>query len=370
MALEVLKTYGTEVLTSSDHNASNNHLLTYIKQNKDRILGDNAESTGVTAHDHKGTYGDVLGTDAIADSAVTTAKIADANVTTAKILDSNVTTAKIADNNVTTAKILNANVTTAKIADANVTEVKLESLLRYALRGYKVKCELVYQTSNLVTVTFPWSAPGDYVFSNITGIDVSLDVAGGGHVKNGVTPNEASKWYYLYLSNTYTLAHPAAANFLFTQSAAGESGYTLVGAVYNNAAQAIEPFDQYGQVVIWRDPVIVLNAGTSATYANIDCSAAVPANATLIKLVGFVIADADSSAGTAIHCYVTKNGISPAADNAQFLASITILNAGTISVSGSRDIISDSSQVIDYKVANTNAGNVAATIHVAGYHIR
>ena len=86
-----------------------------------------------------------VGTNAIADGAVTaiklatdaveTAKIKDANVTTAKIADGAVTGSKIAANAVETVKIKDANVTTAKIAtgavetakikDANVTTAKI-----------------------------------------------------------------------------------------------------------------------------------------------------------------------------------------------------------------------------------------------------
>lgn len=64
-----------------------------------------------------------LGTDSIADAAITTAKIADANVTSAKLAANAVVTAAITDANVTTSKILNANVTYGKIQ--NVTDQKL-----------------------------------------------------------------------------------------------------------------------------------------------------------------------------------------------------------------------------------------------------
>ena len=66
-----------------------------------------------------------LGSDYIADGAVTTAKIADGAVTTVKIADGAVTTAKIADRAVTTAKIADLAVTTAKIAAGAVTGTEL-----------------------------------------------------------------------------------------------------------------------------------------------------------------------------------------------------------------------------------------------------
>lgn len=70
--------------------------------------------------DHVHTFGtNVVGTTALVD----------ASVTTAKILDANVTTAKLADTSVTTAKIVDANVTTAKILDGNVTPLKIGSTL-------------------------------------------------------------------------------------------------------------------------------------------------------------------------------------------------------------------------------------------------
>ena len=68
---------------------------------------------------------DAVETDKIADANVTTAKIANSAVTTEKIATNAVTTAKIADNAVETAKINALAVTTEKIADKNVTLVKL-----------------------------------------------------------------------------------------------------------------------------------------------------------------------------------------------------------------------------------------------------
>lgn len=65
----------------------------------------------ISAHDHTGSgNGLQIGTNAIATSAVTTAKINDSAVTTAKINDLAVTTAKINDAAVTSAKIGTASV--------------------------------------------------------------------------------------------------------------------------------------------------------------------------------------------------------------------------------------------------------------------
>lgn len=477
MPLEVRKTYDPEILKSSDYNADNNHLLTYIKQNKDRIVGDNAESTGVTPHDHEGTYGKVLGTDALEDSAVTTAKINDGDVTTDKldadavdntkladgavqtenIVDSNVTTVKIADLNITEGKIGAGAVTAGKIGTGAVTEDKIGSLAvsvgkiataavneskiatgavtegkigtgavtegkigTGAVTGSKLgtgavtesklgtssvsttkiidntvtydKCghtlrrrilserlthvELIYVSSDTIYVGFPWTEPGGTAWSGTTALDVSKNVASSGHVKDGVTANQASTWYYLYMSNAYTVADPVASEFIFTQSPDGESGYTLVGAVYNNASQNIEPFDYVGNMVMWRDPIKVLNTGTASTYTDIDCSVACPeiplAAGTIIKLAGIVTGTADSSAGTKVLCCVTKNGVTPVDDAAQYFAKINsyVLNANTISISGSRDIQTDNSRKIEYKVDDVNASNVAATIYVAGYYVR
>jgi len=66
-----------------------------------------------------------IGSNQIANDAVTTVKILDSNVTTAKINDAAITTAKINDAAVTTAKINDAAITTAKINDSAVTNIKL-----------------------------------------------------------------------------------------------------------------------------------------------------------------------------------------------------------------------------------------------------
>jgi hypothetical protein len=66
-----------------------------------------------------------VGTNDLANLAVTTGKIADAAVDSFKIANGAVTTARILDNAVTTAKILNTAIITAKIANANVTLAKM-----------------------------------------------------------------------------------------------------------------------------------------------------------------------------------------------------------------------------------------------------
>jgi len=66
-----------------------------------------------------------IGTSALADNSVTSAKIVDGAVNTADIADGAVSTAKLADNSVTSAKIVDGTVTTADIADSQVTTAKL-----------------------------------------------------------------------------------------------------------------------------------------------------------------------------------------------------------------------------------------------------
>lgn len=66
-----------------------------------------------------------VGTNQVADGAVTAAKLAASSVTTDKILNDNVTTSKIADDSVISSKIAASAVTSAKIADASVTQAKL-----------------------------------------------------------------------------------------------------------------------------------------------------------------------------------------------------------------------------------------------------
>ena len=101
-------------------------------------VGD-ANSVTVTVDQKNNTISAVIkaggvGTNELADSAVTAAKIATDAVETAKIKDAAVETAKIADSAVTTDKIADANVTTAKIADENVTKAKLEQSVQDSLK--------------------------------------------------------------------------------------------------------------------------------------------------------------------------------------------------------------------------------------------
>ena len=66
-----------------------------------------------------------IGTSALADNSVTSAKILDGAVATADIADSAVTTAKLADNSVTSAKIVDGTITSADIGDGQVATVDL-----------------------------------------------------------------------------------------------------------------------------------------------------------------------------------------------------------------------------------------------------
>lgn len=102
----------------------------------------------------------------IADGAVAEGKIAAGAVTTAKIADGAVTTPKVADGAVTTAKIADTAVTTAKIADAAITEAKLASALIAKLMqtGYKL-AGVATPSTNPGTPdqnVFYLAAPGSY----------------------------------------------------------------------------------------------------------------------------------------------------------------------------------------------------------------
>lgn len=88
--------------------------------------------TKISAHDHTGGgNGAQLGTNALLDLSVKTAKIDDLAVTTAKIDDLAVTTAKIADLSVITAKIDDLAVTNAKLAALAVTSDKLAANIAF-----------------------------------------------------------------------------------------------------------------------------------------------------------------------------------------------------------------------------------------------
>ena len=94
---------------------------------------DGANSVTITVDQEHNTISAVIkaggvGTNELADSAVTAAKIANDAVETDKIADANVTTAKIANSAVTTEKIATNAVTTAKIADNAVETAKINAL--------------------------------------------------------------------------------------------------------------------------------------------------------------------------------------------------------------------------------------------------
>ena len=67
---------------------------------------------------------DKLGTNALADSAITSAKISDGTIATADISNDAISADKLADNSVVTANITSGAISTAKIADGAVTAVK------------------------------------------------------------------------------------------------------------------------------------------------------------------------------------------------------------------------------------------------------
>ena len=83
------KTWIEEVLTYGDLNDEFDNALDEIKANKDRILGDDVETSGdYSGHDHEGTNGVQLDTNAIVDDAIK-AKHIDANAIVAGAISSN-----------------------------------------------------------------------------------------------------------------------------------------------------------------------------------------------------------------------------------------------------------------------------------------
>ena len=231
--------------------------------------------------------------------------------------------------------------------------------------------ELVYQTSDLVTVSFPLTEPGGGPWSNVTGIDITKTTANGGNVKIGVNVDEASKWYYLYISNSFTIAQPTVSQFLLTQSGAGESGYTLIGAVYNNSLQDIEPFDQFGKKVEWKNPIhVVTDSNNPTTYADVVCSSSVPSISTMISLLGNVYNYDNVNHDLQAYLYVIKKGNTPTSDTTQILAAAYINDGNLAWGSGRRDVITDSSQTIQYKTLQVSGDSLVANIWVTGYYVR
>ena len=76
---------------------------------------------------------DSVGTNQLANSAVTQAKISDNAVTTAKIADNAITAAKIADNAITAAKIADLSISAADLANNSISENKLDAAARAKL---------------------------------------------------------------------------------------------------------------------------------------------------------------------------------------------------------------------------------------------
>lgn len=338
MALSVFKTWIAELLTAADLNSSFNRILTYNRENKDRVVGDDAEGTGVTAHTHDGTYGATLAADSVTEATIDglTATIAEINT--------------VADGITATADQLNRIVKFPRIRN----------------------CELLYQTSDLLTVQFPCTEPGGTAWSNVTGIDVSQNVTSSGNVKDGVTINEASKWYYLYLSNSFTIAQPVTSEFLFTQSHSGESGYTLVGAIYNDSTQAIQEFYQQGKLVRWHDSgdegIKVLDGGTSTSFVDVDCSAAMPATSSIASIVGTLYGTSTDADHCLVRAYVRRNGGST---NGVGCLRVDIHNAVAeqSAAYNAFEIETDSAQIFEYKL-NTNGEDSSTALHfrVMGYH--
>lgn len=85
MTIAANKTWEEEVLTPADLNDEFTHYRNLIKNNKDMIIGDEAEGTGYAGHDHEGENGVQLGTDALEDLAVSGDKIANSTITSGKL---------------------------------------------------------------------------------------------------------------------------------------------------------------------------------------------------------------------------------------------------------------------------------------------
>lgn len=130
--------------------------------------------------------------DKIASAAIYESKIVDGVVTTAKLASNAVTTTKIKDLNVTTDKIANKGVTAAKIADATITSTQLASnavttakILGLAVTADKLASSAV-TTAKIASaaVTGPkidWTTLG-YAYKVTSGTQVS--------------PTSGTTWYY------------------------------------------------------------------------------------------------------------------------------------------------------------------------------
>ena len=149
-----------EIRTSNDTGAGNAESTLYIPAESlvDAYTANNgdgnANSVTVTVDQERNTISAVIkaggvGTNELADSAVTAAKIAASAVETEKIADSAIETAKIKNAAVTTEKINASAVTTEKIADKNVTLAKLEQSVQDSLG----KANSALQQSDITTGT-------------------------------------------------------------------------------------------------------------------------------------------------------------------------------------------------------------------------
>ncbi len=231
--------------------------------------------------------------------------------------------------------------------------------------------ELVYQTSNLITISFPFTEPGGGPWSDVTGIDITKTTAAGGNVKVGVNTDEASKWYYVYISNNFTIVQPIKEQFLLTQSEAGESGHTLIGAVFNDSGSNIRPFHQFGRFVAWTTPVYDLNSGTAVTYTALVLTIPkIALNAQIRTYASAGTAGSLSSIGISIRpggtswndaeakVSLLQVGLNGGSDNCFFLTT-----------AGDAVIYTNSSQQIEYKIISDGT-TLSAFIYTLGYWIR
>ena len=178
------KTWIEEVLTYGDLNDEFDNALDEIKANKDRILGDDVETSGdYSGHDHEGTNGVQLDTNAIVDDAIKAKHIDDGAITADGILDGTIATADIADD------AIDAN----KIADA--TQSYIEAI-------ETVRTKVVYSDTDTITLRGArYAHVGTTTQMVYWGNAITFDLGSAGDNGDSSDLNN-DDWHYIYLDDS------------------------------------------------------------------------------------------------------------------------------------------------------------------------
>jgi len=191
--------------------------------------------------------------------------------------------------------LLLAKVTTDVVEITVVTDLRTTSISLGSQDDFSIKGLNQYWANGLKVSVDTGVAYNGTTRINKTSSTV-LDVSSAANYLTGISERGASKWLYVYVTSTGSiLLDDNAPDYHDTSGATqGIKYYYKYGTTYNrvvgqvrlDASQYIIQFYQnnkkysYDSVVSY-DEVRVLNAGASTSYAEVDCSAAVPSTSNM-----------------------------------------------------------------------------------------